>query len=205
MIDRMREFPIRNKLYIAFILAISVALTTHVISGTSYAQNNSMTLDVPTDSPNKTSTDSSNTTTTTTKSISVPASKGYVNGNISFFISTDASVKEIVSSVTNTTNFDINYAPSLSNTSDSSRQQGYVFTNGIRGEGQAGFQLPVASSAPDDENYSPLFAINYVEWNDGSNARVLKSVNEILEAQNNGEISVTKTNIVINSPSVQMK
>jgi hypothetical protein len=204
MIDRMREFPIRNKLYIIFILGISVALTTLVFSDTSYAQNNSMTSDVPSDSSNKTSTESSNTTTTT-KSISVPVSKGYVNGNISFFIATDASVKEIVSSVTNTTNFDINYAPSLSNTSDSSRQQGYVFTNGIKGEGQAGFQLPVASSTPDDEKYSPLFAINYVEWNDGSNARVLKSVNEVLEAQNNGEISVTKTNIVINSPSVQMK
>lgn len=203
MIDRMRELPISNKLYIAFILGISVVLTTQAISDTSYAQNDSMTSDGPTGSPNKTSTDSSNTTTT--KSISVPISKGYVNGNISFFIATDASVKEIASSVTNTTNFDINYAPSLSNTSDSSRQQGYVFTNGIEGEGQAGFQLPVASSTPDDENYSPLFAINYVEWNDGSNARVLKSVNEVLEAQSNGEISVTKTNIVINSPSVQMK
>ncbi|MDP8906032.1 MAG: hypothetical protein M3M88_00745, partial [Thermoproteota archaeon] len=159
MIDRMREFQIRNKLYIAFILGISVALITQIISDISYAQNNIMTSDGPTDSLNKTSTDSSNNTTT--KSISVPVSKGYVNGNISFFIATDASVKEIVSSVTNTTNFDINYAPSLSNTSDSSRQQGYVFTNGIKGEGQAGFQLPVATSTPDDENYSPLFAINY--------------------------------------------
>jgi hypothetical protein len=203
MIDRMREFPLRNKLITAFIVGISVVLTTQVISETSYAQNNSMASDGPTHSSNKTSTDFTNTTTT--ESISVPVSKGYVNGNISFFIATDASVKEIVSSVTNTTNFDINYAPSLENTSESSRQQGYVFTNGIKGEGQAGFQLPVASSTPDDENYSPLFAINYVEWNEGSNARVLKSVNEVLEAQNNGEISVTKTNIVINSPSVQMK
>ena len=199
----MKEFPIRNKLYIAFILAISVALTTHAISDTSYAQNNSITSEGTTGSLNNSPIEPANTTTT--ESISVPVSKGYVNGNISFFIATDASVKEIVSSVTNTTNFNINYAPSLSNTSESSRQQGYVFTNGIRGEGQAGFQLPVASSAPDDENYSPLFAINYVEWNDGSNARVLKSVNEVLEAQNKGEISITKTNIVINSPGVQMK
>ena len=198
----MKEFPIRNKLYIAFILAISVALTTHAISDTSYAQNNSITSEGTTDSLNKSPIEPANTST---ESISVPVSKGYVNGNISFFIATDASVKEVVSSVTNTTNFNINYAPSLANTSESSRQQGYVFTNGIRGEGQAGFQLPVASSAPDDENYSPLFAINYVEWNDGSNARVLKSANEVLEAQNNGEISVTKTNIVINSPGVQMK
>ena len=203
MIDRMKEFPIRNKLYIALILAISVALTAHAISDTSYAQNNSINSDGTTDSLNKSPIEPANTTST--ESISVPVSKGYVNGNISFFIATDASVKEVVSSVTNTTNFNINYAPSLANTSESSRQQGYVFTNGIRGEGQAGFQLPVASSVPDDENYSPLFAINYVEWNDGSNARVLKSVNEVLEAQNKGEISVTKTNIVINSPGVQMK
>lgn len=199
----MKEFPIRNKLYIAFIFAISVALTTHAISDTSYAQNNSITSEGTTGSLNNSPIEPANTTTT--ESISVPVSKGYVNGNISFFIATDASVKEIVSSVTNTTNFNINYAPSLANTSESSRQQGYVFTNGIIGEGQAGFQLPVASSAPDDENYSPLFAINYVEWNDGSNARVLKSVNEVLEAQNKGEISITKTNIVINSPGVQMK
>ena len=201
----MREFTTRNKLIIAFIIGISVVLTTQVVSNTSYAQNNSMVSYGFTGSPNKTSTDFTNTDTIA-GSISVPVSKGYVNGNISFFIATDASVKEIASSVTNTTDFDINYAPSLANTSESARQQGYVFTNGIRGEGQAGFQLPVASSTPDDdENYSPLFAINYVEWNEGSNPRVLKSTNEVLEAQNNGEITVTKTNIVINSPSVRIK
>ena len=199
----MREFSTRDILCIAFILGISVMLTTQAISHTSYAQNNSITSEGTTDSLNKTSIEPSNTTTT--ESISVPVSKGYVNGNISFFIATDASVKEVVSSVTNTTNFNINYAPSLANTSESARQQGYVFTNGITGEGQAGFQLPVASSAPNDEKYSPLFEINYVKWNDNSNARVLKSVNEVLEAQNKGEISITKTNIVINSPSVQMK
>ncbi len=45
MIDRMREFPIRNRLYMAFILGIYVVLTTQVISDTSYAQNNSMASD----------------------------------------------------------------------------------------------------------------------------------------------------------------
>jgi hypothetical protein len=69
-----------------------------------------MASDGPTDSPNKKLTDFTNTNTTT-ESISVPVSKGYVNGNISFFIATDASVKEIASSVTNTADFDINYAP----------------------------------------------------------------------------------------------
>ena len=38
---------------------------------------------------------------------------------------------------------------------------------------------------------APLFGINYVKWNDNSNARVLKSVDEIIESQNNGELSIT--------------
>ena len=33
----------------------------------------------------------------------------------------------------------------------------------------------------------------------------LKSVNQIMDAQSKGEISITKTNIVINSPFVKIK
>ena len=139
------------------------------------------------------------------EAISIPVSKGYVDGNVSYFISTDASEKNVVSSVSNSTKFEINYAPSLANTSESSRQQGYVFINGIKGEGPSGFQLPVASATPGYERYSPLFEINYVKWNNESNARVLKTADEVLEAQNNGELTVTKSNIVINSPFVQIK
>lgn len=117
-------------MHIAFIPGISIVMTNQVISDTSYAQNNSMASDGSTHSSNKTSADST-ITTTSTDSISVLVSKGYVNGNISFFISTDASVKEVAFSVTNATDFHINYAPSLANTSESSLQQGYVFTNGI--------------------------------------------------------------------------
>jgi hypothetical protein len=137
--------------------------------------------------------------------ISIPVSKGYVDGNISYFISTDASEKSIASSVSNSTNFDVNYAPSLANTSESTRQQGYVFTNGIKGDSPFEFQLPVASATPDDEGYSPLFEINYVKWINESNARVLKSAAEVLQSQNNGELTITKSNIVINSPFVQIK
>lgn len=87
----------------------------------------------------------------TIDSISIPISKGYVNGNISYFVTTDASEKGIVSSVTNTTKFSINYALSLAGTPQSARQQGYVFTNGVKGEGPFGFQLSVASATPANE------------------------------------------------------
>jgi hypothetical protein len=71
-------------------------------------------------------------------SVSLPLSKGYVNGKIAYFISTDASESQIVSSISNTTSFKVNYAPSLSNTSESARQKGYVFVNGVKGEGPIG-------------------------------------------------------------------
>ena len=136
--------------------------------------------------------------------ISIPVQKGYVNGNISYFISTDASEERIVSSVTNTTKFDVNYAPTLSNTSESARQQGYVFTNGILGNGTFEQQLPVASATSGDEGYSPLFEINYVKWNNESQARILKSTADIIDAQSKGEISIEKSNVIINSPALKI-
>ena len=65
-------------------------------------------------------------------SVSIPLSKGYVNGKIAFFIATDASDNQVAKSITNNTGFKINFAPNLALTPDSSRQQGYDFVNGIR-------------------------------------------------------------------------
>ena len=147
------------------------------------------------------------TSMTTPTSISLPVSKGYVNGKIANFIATDASTRDIVSSVSNSTGFEVNYAPLLANTSELSRQQGFVFVNGIKGEGPLGSQLSVATATPEDEGYSPLFEINYVKWNNNvtENIRILKSVEEITQAQKNGEMTITKTNIVINSPAATIE
>jgi hypothetical protein len=139
--------------------------------------------------------------------ISLPLSKGFVNGKIAYFIATDASSNQLASSISNTTNFKVNYAPSLANTSESSRQQGYVFINGIKGEGPLGSQLSVASALPGDKGYSPLFQINYVKWNLTATKRIpiVKSVDEILGLQNSGELTITKSNVVVNSPAVSIK
>jgi hypothetical protein len=137
--------------------------------------------------------------------ISIPVEKGFVNGNLSYFISTDASEERIVSSVTNTTKFDVNYAPTLGDTPEIARQQGYVFTKGILGNGTFEHQLPVASATSGDQGYSPLFEINYVKWNNESQARILKSAADIMDAQSKGELSIEKSNVVINSPAVKIK
>jgi cytoskeletal protein RodZ len=144
-----------------------------------------------------------NNTVSSSSSISIQLSKGYVNGKIAFFIATDASDNQIALSITNNTGFKVNYAPNLALTPESARQQGYVFVNGIKtSESHMGFQLGVASALPGENGYSPLNQVNFVKWNANTNPRILKSADEILTAEKNGELIIVKTNIVINSPAV---
>ena len=150
-------------------------------------------------------------TNSTTNSISLLLAKGYVDGKIAFFIATDASDNVTAASITKNPGFKVNFAPALAFVPESARQQGYEFINGVRGEGSFGFQLPIASALPGDKNYSPLVQLNFVKWNSNNNsststvvARELKSVNEIITAKHNGELSIAKTNIIINSPAVML-
>jgi hypothetical protein len=147
-------------------------------------------------------------TNSTTNSICLLLSKGYVNGKIAFFIATDASDNGTAASITKNPGFKVNFVPALAFVPESARQQGYEFINGVIGQGSFGFQLPIASALPGDKNYSPLVQLNFVKWNSNSStstvvARELKSVNEIMAAQKNSELTIAKTNIVINSPAIR--
>ena len=137
-----------------------------------------------------------------TASIEIPLSNGYVDGKIAYFIATDASDEQAVKSIMNNTGFTINYAPIIAQIPESQRGQGYLFLNGIKGEAPNGFQLPVANAVPGDEDYSPIWESNFVKWNDNATAKELKSVEEVLSAQNSGELTVTETDIIVNSPAV---
>jgi hypothetical protein len=203
----MRKYSISSNeiVYrVSFVITALLLMTVIGMSGVfrydfSYAQTTGNNSSINKELPNNL------TSTPPEDSIDIPVSKGFVNGKIAYFISTDASNNEVISSVSNTTGFSVNYAPLLANTSNSSTQQGYVFINGVKGEGPFGTQLSVASAIPGEDGYSPLFEINYVKWNSNSTSRVLTSVDEILAAQNSGELNITKSNIIINSPAVKME
>jgi hypothetical protein len=137
-----------------------------------------------------------------TASIEIPLSKGYVDGKIAYFIATDASDEQAVKSIMNNTGFTMNYAPIIAQIPESQHGQGYLFLNGIKGETPNGFQLPVANAVPGDEDCSPIWESNFVKWNDNATAKELKSVEEVLSAQNSGELTVTETDIIVNSPAV---
>ena len=136
-------------------------------------------------------------------SINMPLSKGYVDGKIRYFLATDASDNKIAGSITNSTGFKVNFAPTLAMMPVSARGQGYDFLNGIKGDGSFGFQTPVANAMPGEKDYSPLVQLNFVKWNPTAKPTVLKSVAEIMNAEKNRQITIINTNIVINSPLVK--
>ena len=147
--------------------------------------------------------------------ISLPLSKGYVNGKIAYFVATDASDNQTAREISNNLKYNVNFAPNLALIPESSRQNGYEFLNGVRGQGAFGYQLPVASKLPIDKDYSPIVQLNFVKWNrdisgsgstfynhTSNTARELKSVSEIMSAQTNKELTIARTNILVNSPVI---
>ena len=191
-----------------FLLITILIIMPYMVQQNNIAQVQNNYNNISSSSSTITTTNNTINTKNTPNSISLFLAKGYVNGNIAFFIATDASDNQTAASITKNPGFKVNFAPALALSPESTRQQGYEFINGVRGEGSFGFQLPVASALPGDKNYTPLVQLNFVKWNSNSSftstvtVRELKSVDEIMAAQKNGELTIAKTNIVINSPAV---
>ena len=135
--------------------------------------------------------------------LDIPLMKGYENGHEIFFIATDASDNKTATQITNQTGLKVNFAPLLAKTPETARGQAYVFTNGIPGQGPFGFQLPVVNAKPGDEGYSPLLQLNVVKWNQGITVKEIKSVQDIIAAQQNGSLTVTKTDTIVNHPAIK--
>jgi hypothetical protein len=134
--------------------------------------------------------------------VKLPVSKGFVNGKVAYFIATDTSNNETAKSIFENTGWHVNFAPVLTQLPISELSQGFEFLNGIRGLGAFGFQLPVTSSTPDDEDYNPLVRLNLVRWNENASVSILKSVREIILTSQKGDLQIIPTNITINSPAV---
>ena len=55
----------------------------------------------------------------------------------------------------------------------------FQFRNGIKGTGPLGFQAGIAASAPGDANYSPMWRIFMIGWNDPDTASLLETKADI--------------------------
>ncbi len=133
----------------------------------------------------------------------IPLEKGLYDGKDVYYITTEASDANFAFNLTNVTTFPVTYSPSLKKTPDSALAQIYLFKNGIKGAGLLGFQSDVLDSIPGDQNYSPLWKVNLVEWRDPSTSTILGSDDEIIKEFNQSKLTITPTTIVVNSPIIQ--
>jgi len=133
----------------------------------------------------------------------IPLVKGLFDGKDVFYITTEASDSKIANGLTTFTNFPVTFAPALGKSPTTSLANIYAFKNGIKGGGVLGFQPNVVDSIPGQQNYSPLWKVNLVEWKDTTTATVLGSESQIMNAFNAGKITITPTTIVVNCPIVQ--
>ena len=66
----------------------------------------------------------------------------------------------------------------------------FQFKNGITGSGTLGFQAGIAASGPGDANYSPMWRIFMISWNDPANALLLETVDDFNAFKKAGLIDI---------------
>jgi len=59
----------------------------------------------------------------------------------------------------------------------------FQFGNGIKGSGPMGFQAGIGSAAPGDSNYSPMWRISFINWNNPGEAKVLETTGDIIKVK----------------------
>jgi hypothetical protein len=141
--------------------------------------------------------------TQTSVPVTLPLTPGYANGHEVFYISTEASDRDLANLMTNRTGARVVYAPSLANTPPAALGNIYAFKNGIEGSGPLGFQPNVADSEPGNVTYSPLWRIVLVQWKEGVTPAELKSERDITVALQEGKLTIEPTKMVVNCPFIQ--
>src|SRR5215467_10827871 len=140
--------------------------------------------------------------TTPNAPVVIPLVKGLYDGKDILFITTEVSDKAIKDQIGNFTGFPVNYDANLTKISQGIGNL-WIFKNGVKGPGYMGFQASVVDSIPVDPGYTPLWKVSIVEWKPGITPTILGSDDAIAAAQSKGQITVTPTNVVVNSPILQ--
>ena len=83
----------------------------------------------------------------------------------------------------------------------------FQFKNGIKGSGPLGFQAGIANAALGDANYSPMWRIHLVEWNNAESAKILETKSDIdsFRADNLLTVSIarpTNSDHIVNCPFI---
>lgn len=134
----------------------------------------------------------------------VPLVHGWADGQQVAYITTDASDQKVAQEL------GVHYAPRLADAlppADAARTPGrsssvarvFAITNFKQGNILSALPLPSGSSNGNPE-YTPLWQMIQVSWQAGHTPRLLRSQEEVLDAEEKQEVALVYTRIVINCP-----
>jgi len=137
----------------------------------------------------------------------IPMIDGYYEGNMVYFVHTEVSDSGMAEMMTRMINFPTLHVPELKNIPEDQMAKVYVFTNGIPGSEPYGggpfmFQIDVFDSIPGQGEYSQFRVPHLVTWNENAKPKVLTSESDILKAEANGELTIQKSDTVVNVPMI---
>jgi hypothetical protein len=124
----------------------------------------------------------------------LPLIAGYYNGQLADYILTEASDPSVAQEL------DVNYSPILANAiAGGAVDDIYQVTNFNQGRVLASAPVP-AGPGNTNQNYSPDWQLDLVTWN--TTPHLLTSEQQILNAEQQGLLSVVKSGIVVNCPVI---
>lgn len=173
-----------------FLVVMATACTGIAANPTATPQPTTMRMDSPSEMGSDRSTNDF-----------APLVKGFYEGGEVLFIHTEASDPDVAKILTEMMAGPlVVLVPQLAEAPEPLLANVYVFTNGIEGDGPFGFQADIFDAVPGDEDYRPLRAVNLVEWNEGVEARELRSVSELKAVEEKAEVTINQPGIVVNMP-----
>jgi len=134
----------------------------------------------------------------------LPLQKGFFNGAEALYITPEVGVDPNAPSAIITAaqqvakGFNSTFIPTNFGTLPNSPAVDdiFVFSNFKQGNVLASAPHP-AGPANADTNYSPLWQVSLVAWNSGRQGRVLTSQTDIENAAHDGDVTITKTPIIV--------
>ena len=120
-----------------------------------------------------------------------PAFKGYYDGHLDTYLSTDISSKAEAKAM------HINYSARIG------KVKGLPEIYLVQGRAAAG-QLAVFGSEPGESDYSPLWAETILTWKAGSKPVLITSDNEVNKLEKTSGLTERPGNVVLNCPIVKV-
>jgi hypothetical protein len=130
--------------------------------------------------------------------VQLPLVHCWYNGQVAYYIQTEASDQGVA------TQQGVNFVPQLANAINAPGRAVddiYTVTNFEQGNVIPSAPIP-AGPGNTDPNYTPLWQVSTVTWNQGTTPHILRSEAEVLAAKAAGMVTVVKTNIVVNCPVI---